>query len=66
MSNFLKKVPSYVPVSTAKFYYRIRIFGNFPQLLGTLGVVENCETIQKLHLVVCGNGHIFFVLNPGF
>ena len=42
-------------VSTAKFYKGIRVFGNFPQTVGMLGLVENCETMQKMHLVVCGN-----------
>ena len=41
-------------------------FGNFPHLVGTLGGVENCETIQKLHLVVCGSVRLFFFLKPGF
>jgi len=27
-------------------------FGIFPYLLGTLGGMEKCQTIQKLHLVV--------------
>ena len=66
ISDFLKKVRNYSAVYRAKFYYKLGFFGNFSHTLGTLGVVENCETIQKLHLVVCGNGHIFFVLNPGF
>ena len=29
-SHFLKKLQFYTIVSTAKFYYRIRFFGNFP------------------------------------
>ena len=41
-------------------------FGNFPPLVGTLGGVENCETITKLHLVVCVSGRIIFFLKPGF
>ena len=40
----------------------IRFFGNFPHMVGTLGGVENCETIRKLHLVVCVNGRINFCL----
>ena len=27
-----------------------------------LGLMENCETIQKLHQVVCGSGCIIFFL----
>ena len=41
-------------------------FGNFPHLVGTLGGVENCETIEKLHLVVCGTYCMIFFLKPGF
>ena len=65
-SHFLKKLNFHTVLSTAKFCYRIRFFGNFPHLLGTLGGVENCETIKKLHLVVCGNECIIFFLKPGF
>ena len=64
VSHFLKKIQFYT--STAKFYKRIRFFGNFPHLVGTLQGVENCETIQKLHLVACGIGCIIFFLKPGF
>ena len=41
-------------------------FDNFPHILGTLGCVENCETIQKLHLVVCEILCVIFFLKPGF
>ena len=51
----MKKLHFHTRVSTAKFYKGIRVFGNFPQTVGMLGLVENCETMQKMHLVVCGN-----------
>ena len=53
-------VSEFSHTSTAKFYYRIIIFGNFPHTLGMSGCVENCQTVQKLHLVVCGNVQLFF------
>ena len=31
-----------------------------------LGFMENCETIQKLHLVVCATLTVIFFLKPGF
>ena len=31
-----------------------------------LGFMENCETIEKLHLVVCGTYCMIFFLKPGF
>ena len=43
-----------------------RIFLDFPHLLGTLGGVENCETIRKLHPVVCETLCVIFFLKPGF
>ena len=55
-----KKLQFYTIVSTAKFYNRIRFFGNFPETLGMSGSLENWETIKKLHLVVCGSVRIFF------
>ena len=45
-----------------KFTIGLGFFGNFPHLVGTLTGVENCETIQKLHQVVCGNDCIIFFL----
>ena len=60
-SYFLKKIQFYTTDYTAKFYYRIRFFGNFPQTLGMLGFMENCETTQKLHEVVCEIGSIYFL-----
>ena len=66
ISNFLKKVRNYSAAYRAKFYYMIGFFGNFPHTLGTLGVVENCKTIQKLHPVVCVSGRIIFSLKLGF
>ena len=65
-SHFLKKLQFYTKSFTAKFCYMIRFFGNFPHILGTLRGVENCETIQKLHLVVCETLCVNFFLRPGF
>ena len=45
----------YTIVSTAKFYYMIRFFGNFPHPLGIWGGVENCKNLKKLHRVGCGS-----------
>ena len=44
----------------------IRLFGNFPHTLGTLGCVENCQNFIKLHQVGCGNLQRNFFLRPGF
>ena len=44
----------------------IRFFGNFPHTLGTLGCVENCQNLIKLHPVVCGSLRMNFFLEPGF
>ena len=66
ISHFLKKLRNYSAAYRAKFYYMIGFFGNFPHTLGTLGVVENCKTIQKLHPVVCVSGRIIFSLKLGF
>ena len=44
----------------------IRFFGNFPHMVGTLEGVENCETIRKLHPVVCETLCVIFFLKPGF
>ena len=44
----------------------IRLFGNFPHTLGTLGCVENCQNLIKLHPVVCGSLRMNFFLEPGF
>ena len=63
---FLKKLRKYSAAYSAKFCYWIRFFGNFPHLVGALGGVENCKTIQKLHQVACGSDCIFFFLKPGF
>ena len=65
-SHFRKKLHKYSAVYTAKFYHRIRFFGNFPHLVATLRGVENCETIQKLHLVVCGNPCMKIFWKPWF
>ena len=61
-----KKIHFYTLASTAKFYSRISFFGNFPQTLGMLGFMENCETFEKLHLVVCGSDCMIFFLKSGF
>ena len=65
-SEILKKILVYTIASTAKFYYRIRFFGNFPETLGISGSLENCENFIKLHPVVCGNDCINFLLKAGF
>ena len=44
----------------------IRFFGNFPHMVGTLEGVENCETIRKLHPVVCETPCVIFFLKPVF
>ena len=44
----------------------IRLFGNFPHLLGIPPGVENCENFKKLHQVGCGSLHMNFFLRPGF
>ena len=62
ISHFLKKVWQFSHASTAKFCYMIRFFGNFPETLGMSGSLENWETIQKLHQVVCGSSCIIFFL----
>ena len=41
-------------------------FGIFPHLLGTLGGVEKCQTIRKLHLVVWDFLCVIFSLKLGF
>ena len=41
-------------------------FGIFPHLLGTLGGVEKCQTIQKLHLVVWDFLCVIFFLKLDF
>ena len=40
----------------------IVFFGNFPETMGMSWSLENCETIQKLYQVVCGNDCIIFFL----
>ena len=44
----------------------IRLFGNFPHILGIPPGVENCENFKKLHQVGCGSLHRNFFLRPGF
>ena len=39
-------------------------FCNFPYLSTCLGCMENCQTFQKLHLVVFGNANVKLVLKP--
>ena len=58
--HFLKKICTFSHASTAKFYYRIWFFGNFPETLGMSGSLENWATNQKLLLVVCRSVRIFF------
>ena len=63
---FLKQLLVYTIASTAKFYYRIVFFGNFPETLGMSRSLENCKTTRKLHPVVCGSDCINYFLKPGF
>ena len=39
--KFSEKFNFYTIASLAKFYYRIRFFGNFPETLGMSGSLEN-------------------------
>ena len=64
--DFLKKLPSFFKVSTAKFCYMIVFFGNFPHPLDISGGVENCETSKKLYQVASGNFESKNDLLPGF
>ena len=51
----MKKLLVYTIASTAKFYYRIVFFGNFPETSDILRYLENCEKFRKLHRVACGS-----------
>ena len=44
----------------------ISISEKFPMLKFSPSRLENCETIQKLHMLVCGSDCIKYVLKPGF